>query len=173
MVISGAAMAEGEKLADKLSNSVIIVDIDVRGCEADSAILCPGLPLNSRKSFMCLMAYEDNLSLSCELGIAEAAMTLEQGLMANATAMGELIRNEIITALTGHPALIEIRGKGLMLGIELNRDCTELVAHALGHGLLINVVAGNTIRLLPPLIINAEEAGALGRGVAELIARYH
>ena len=82
MVISGAARAEGEKLADKLSNSVIIVDIDVRGCEADSAILCPGLPLNSRKSFMCLMAYEDNLSLSCELGIAEAAMTLEQGLMA-------------------------------------------------------------------------------------------
>jgi len=82
MVISGAAMAEGEKLADKLSNSVIIVDIDVRGCEADAAILCPGLPLNSRNSFMCLMAYEDNLSLSCELGIAEAAMTLEQGLMA-------------------------------------------------------------------------------------------
>jgi len=82
MVVSGTAMAEGEKLADKLSNSVIIVDIDVRGCDADAAILCPGLPLNSRKSFMCLMAYEDNLSLSCELGIAEAAMTLEQGLMA-------------------------------------------------------------------------------------------
>ncbi len=80
-VISGAAMA-GEKLADKLSNTTIIVDIDVRGCEADSAILCPGLPLNSRKSFMCLMAYEDNLSLSCELGIAEAAMTLEMGMMA-------------------------------------------------------------------------------------------
>jgi len=82
MVVSGTAMAEGEKLADKLSNSVIIVDIDVRGCDADAAILCPGLPLNSRNSFMCLMAYEDNLSLSCELGIAEAAMTLEQGLMA-------------------------------------------------------------------------------------------
>jgi hypothetical protein len=82
MVMSGAVMAEGEKLADKLSNSVIIVDIDVRGCDADAVILCPGLPLNSRKSFMCLMAYEDNLSLSCELGIAEAAMTLEQGLMA-------------------------------------------------------------------------------------------
>jgi hypothetical protein len=82
IVVSGTAMAEGEKLADKLSNSVIIVDIDVRGCDADAAILCPGLPLNSRNSFMCLMAYEDNLSLSCELGIAEAAMTLEQGLMA-------------------------------------------------------------------------------------------
>jgi hypothetical protein len=82
LFFSSAAVAEGEKLADKLSNSVIIVDIDVRGCDADAAILCPGLPLNSRKSFMCLMAYEDNLSLSCELGIAEAAMTLEQGLMA-------------------------------------------------------------------------------------------
>jgi len=82
MLISGTAAAEGEKLADKLSNTTIIVDIDVRGCEADSAILCPGLPLNSRKSFMCLMAYEDNLSLSCELGIAEAAMTLEMGMMA-------------------------------------------------------------------------------------------
>jgi len=82
MVVSGTAIAEGEKLADKLSNSTIIVDIDVRGCDADAAILCPGLPLNSRNSFMCLMAYEDNLSLSCELGIAEAAMTLEQGLMA-------------------------------------------------------------------------------------------
>jgi len=82
MVVSGTAMAEGEKLADKLSNSTIIVDINVRGCDADAAILCPGLPLNSRNSFMCLMAYENNLSLSCELGIAEAAMTLEQGLMA-------------------------------------------------------------------------------------------
>ena len=82
MFISGAAMAGGEKLADKLSNTTLIVDIEVRGCEADAALLCPGLPLNSRKSFMCLMAYEDNLSRVCALGIVEAAMTLEAGLMA-------------------------------------------------------------------------------------------
>jgi hypothetical protein len=81
MLVSGVAVAQ-EKLADKLSNSAIIVDINVRGCANDAAILCPGLPLNSRNSFMCLMAYEDNLSTSCVLGIAEAAMTLEQGLMA-------------------------------------------------------------------------------------------
>ena len=81
MVMSGVAMA-GDKLADKLSNTTIIVDIQLRGCDADAAILCPGLPLNSRNSFMCLMAYEDNLSSSCVLGIAEAAMTLEQGMMA-------------------------------------------------------------------------------------------
>jgi len=82
MFISGAAIAAGEKLADKLSNTTLIVNIEVRGCEADAALLCPGLPLNSRKSFMCLMAYEDNLSTACSLGIVEAAMTLEAGLMA-------------------------------------------------------------------------------------------
>ncbi len=82
MFISGSAMAGGEKLADKLSNTTLIVNIEVRGCEADAALLCPGLPLNSRKSFMCLMAYEDNLSTACSLGIVEAAMTLEAGLMA-------------------------------------------------------------------------------------------
>jgi len=82
MFISSTAMAAGEKLADKLSNSVIAVDIEVKSCNADAAILCPGLPLNSKKSFMCLMAYEDNLSLACQLGIVEAAMALEMGMMA-------------------------------------------------------------------------------------------
>jgi len=81
MFISGAAVA-GEKLADKLSNSTLIVNIEISGCEADEKLLCPGLQHNSRKSFMCLMAYEANLSNSCALGIVEAAMTLEAGMMA-------------------------------------------------------------------------------------------
>ena len=80
--ISSTAIAEGEKLADKLSNTTLIVNIEVRGCEADAALLCPGLPLNSRKSFMCLMAYEDNLSTACKIGIVEAAIALEVGMMA-------------------------------------------------------------------------------------------
>ncbi len=80
--ISSAAMAEGQKLADKLSKSAIAVNIEINSCNADAAILCPGLPLNSQKSFMCLMAYEDNLSLACELGIVEAAMALEMGMIA-------------------------------------------------------------------------------------------
>ena len=80
--ISSAAMAEGQKLADKLSKSAIAVNIEINSCNADAAILCPGLPLNSQKSFMCLMAYEDNLSLACELGIVEAAIALEMGMIA-------------------------------------------------------------------------------------------
>ena len=82
MFISNTAIAAGEKLADKLSNTTLIVEIAVQGCAADAAILCPGLALNSQKSFMCLMAYEDNLSFACELGIVEAAMTMEMGMMA-------------------------------------------------------------------------------------------
>ena len=82
LFVASSEMATAAKLADKLSNSTIIVKIKVKGCEADEAILCPGLAKNSRKSFMCLMAYEDNLSSACELGIAEAAMTLEGGMMA-------------------------------------------------------------------------------------------
>jgi len=82
MFISGAAIAEGKKLADKLANTAIAVDIKIPSCDADAAILCPGLPLNSQKSFMCLMAYEDNLSVACQLGIVEAAMALEMGMMA-------------------------------------------------------------------------------------------
>jgi hypothetical protein len=82
LLISGTAMAEGKKLAEKLSGAAIAVNVEVPSCEADAAILCPGLPLNSQKSFMCLMAYEDNLSLGCQLGIVEAAIALEMGMMA-------------------------------------------------------------------------------------------
>ena len=79
---SSAAIAEGKKLTDKLSSSAITVDIKIPSCDADAAILCPGLPLNSQKSFMCLMAYEDNLSVACQLGIVETAIALEMGMMA-------------------------------------------------------------------------------------------
>lgn len=82
MFISNAAMAEGQKLAEKLSKTAISVSFEVKSCNVDAAILCPGLRLNSKKSFMCLSAYEDNLSLACKVGIAEAIMALEVGMIA-------------------------------------------------------------------------------------------
>jgi hypothetical protein len=82
LFISSTSMAEGKKLAEKLSNTDIAFSVEVHSCKSDAAILCPGLPLNSQKLFMCLMAYEDNLSTACELGIVEAAMTLEMGMIA-------------------------------------------------------------------------------------------
>jgi hypothetical protein len=82
LLVTGATTVTAATLQEKLSNSTIIINITVKGCKADADKLCPGLTQNSRKVFMCLSAYEDNLSDSCRLGIAEAAMTLEKGLMA-------------------------------------------------------------------------------------------
>lgn len=79
---SSTAIADSKKLSDKLANAEITINVEVRGCEADAAIFCPGLALNSQKSFMCLMAYEDNLSTVCELGMVEAALSLELGVIA-------------------------------------------------------------------------------------------
>ena len=111
--------------------------------------------------------------LACATALAVVNTLMEEDLLANATAMGQLIREVIPNTLGEDSAVVDIRGRGLMLGIELDRDCPELVARALERGLLINVTAGNTIRLLPPLIIDAEEARQLARGVAELIAEYN
>lgn len=78
---SSVAIAEGKKLSEKLANSDITVTIDIPNCDADSAIFCPGLSQNSKKSMMCLMAYEDNLSLACKLGIIEATLIFELGML--------------------------------------------------------------------------------------------
>ena len=63
------------------------------------------------------------------------------------------------------PEVVDIRGQGLMIGIELDRRCQELVGKALADGLLINVTAERVIRLLPPLIIQDEQ---IDRAVTQL-----
>jgi acetylornithine aminotransferase len=64
---------------------------------------------------------------------------------------------------------VEVRGKGLMIGIELDRPCSDLVKLALDQGLLINVTADTVVRLLPPLVMSDAEAQQLVAGVARLI----
>jgi len=91
-----------------------------------------------------------------------------QDLAAHAIAMGDIIS----TTLLEDPAARRItaaRGRGLMLGFELDADCRDLPQRGLEAGLLLNVTAGNTLRLLPPLIIDAAEARALATGIAALI----
>lgn len=110
--------------------------------------------------------------LACATSLAVVNTLIEQDLLSNATAMGQIIRDEITSSPAASFVVVEVRGKGLMLGIELDRDCPELVGKALERGLLINVTAGNTVRLLPPLIINAEQAHLLGSVIAQLIGEY-
>ncbi len=85
----------------------------------------------------------------------------EEGLLANAIAMGAIIEEELHKALQGIAGVKEIRGKGLMLGIELDRPCAEIVKLALANDLFVNVTQDSVIRLLPALIINADEAREL------------
>lgn len=96
--------------------------------------------------------------------------TLSDGkLIARAEALGNSISNGIQAGLEGHWALVQVRAKGLMIGIELNQDCTELVEAAWQHKLLINVAGGNTIRLLPPLILSDEQAQVIITTVIALV----
>src|ERR1043165_3084889 len=79
----------------------------------------------------------------------------EEGLMANALRVGDLIASQLKTQLGNSVA--EIRGMGLMIGIELKEPCGELVKQALDAGLVINVTADNVVRLLPPLVMSEAE----------------
>ena len=69
-------------------------------------------------------------------------------------------------------AVIDIRGKGLMIGIQLDRPCAELVKAGLDAGILINVTAGDVVRLLPPLIISDEQADQIIKMVSDLIHKF-
>jgi acetylornithine aminotransferase len=106
--------------------------------------------------------------LVCAAALAVIETVRNEQLCANAIAMGRVIR-EALLADAAAEYIREIRGRGLMLGVALDRECGELVHAGLEAGLLINVTAGDTVRLLPPLIINEDEARELASGVATLI----
>ena len=89
-----------------------------------------------------------------------------------AAALGERILNGLRQRLGGLPGVIEIRGRGLMIGIQLDRPCGELVSRALEAGLLLNVTAADVVRLLPPLVISDDDAEHLSAAVSGLVATY-
>ncbi|MEQ8801036.1 MAG: aminotransferase class III-fold pyridoxal phosphate-dependent enzyme, partial [Haliea sp.] len=107
--------------------------------------------------------------LACAAGLAVVNTVVNEQLAARATAAGARLRQHLQDGLADYPGLVEIRGRGLMLGVQLHRDCGELVARALAAGLLINVTAGHTIRLLPPLICSDAELDELAAGLVTLI----
>ena len=110
--------------------------------------------------------------LACAAGLATLAAMADEKLLENAARMGELIRSGFRDALAGVAGVVEIRGMGLMIGIELDRPCGELVKRALEAGLLINVTADRVIRLLPPLVIREAEARELVAALAALVRQF-
>jgi acetylornithine aminotransferase len=101
--------------------------------------------------------------LVCAAVIATLDAIRDEGLLDNALRVGAVIRGGLASALAGLPGVVEIRGMGLMLGIELAAPCGEIVRAALDAGLVINVTADTVIRLLPPLVMTEAE----GRMVVE------
>jgi len=108
--------------------------------------------------------------LACRVGCTVLEIIEEQGLLENAKLQGERLLARLRIELADDPNILEIRGQGLMIGIELKqpiRDLTLIAAR--DHGLLINVTRGKTIRLLPPLTIDEREVEMIVRGVCRAV----
>lgn len=95
--------------------------------------------------------------LAMRAGIETIRIMEEEGLLAHAAKMGDYLKAELTKAFAGNPGVKEIRGQGLMIGIELTKPCGELVKQCADNGLLLSVTADTVIRLVPPLIITQAE----------------
>jgi len=110
--------------------------------------------------------------LACRAALAVLETVAQEGLVQRAATLGQRMRSGFTAALEGLAGVSDIRGQGLMIGIELDRPCAELVDMALACGLLINVTAGRVIRLLPPLITTDKQADMIVALVGELIREF-
>jgi len=99
--------------------------------------------------------------------------TMQQNdLVARAAQLGTQLVEAFSARLANNEHVIDVRGFGLLIGIELDIPCAELVTTALDSGLLINVTANNTVRLLPPLVLSDAEATQLVDGLCTLIDNF-
>jgi len=110
--------------------------------------------------------------LACRAGLAVLETIEKTNLVQRAALLGERMLTEFRQALEGHPGVKDIRGKGLMLAIELDRPCKDLMTAALQRGFLINVTAEKVVRLLPPLILSDEEADRIVESVATMVREF-
>ena len=108
--------------------------------------------------------------LACAAALAVIDTIQQESLCSRARILGDRILSGFNKSLTGNNQVKEIRGKGLMIAIELNKDALNLVNDALEAGILINVAQGNVIRLLPPLTLTDEEADSIVESVSNLIS---
>ena len=110
--------------------------------------------------------------IACRVGLTVVQELERRDLVARAGELGKRMREGFKNSLHNQPGIAEIRGRGMMLGIELNTPCAELVGIALEAGILLNVTAGNVVRLLPPYVLSDDEADDLVRRVSDLIIEF-
>ncbi len=96
--------------------------------------------------------------LAMRAGVETLRIMEDEGLLANAAAVGGRLMDGLKRDLAGAEGVVEVRGQGLMIGIELDRPCADLLGRAARAGLMISVTAERVVRLLPALILSADEA---------------
>lgn len=107
--------------------------------------------------------------LACRAALTVLDVLDQSGLVGQVEGKGQQIANGLADGLRNNPHVKEIRQLGLMVGIELDRPCTELIKLALDKQLLINVTNDNTVRLLPPFVIDDQQIGQLVTTLCRLI----
>ncbi|MDR7332349.1 aspartate aminotransferase family protein [Roseateles asaccharophilus] len=110
--------------------------------------------------------------LAMRAGVETLKIMEEDGLLANAEAVGATLRNALADGLAGEAGVVEIRGQGLMLGVELDRPAGPLLQQTLDAGLLISITADRVVRLLPPLILTHDEARQIAAILLPLIKAF-
>jgi len=110
--------------------------------------------------------------LACSAALAVLDTMEQEQLVTQAAERGQQLLDGFNMTLQSREGVTEIRGRGLMIGIELDRPCTELVGKALSQGLLLNVTAERVVRLLPPLITTEKQADMIVEQVSDLICRF-
>lgn len=110
--------------------------------------------------------------LATSAGLATLNIISEENLRENAEEVGNYINHLLTDAFKGNKGVVNVRNAGLMIGLELDRPCADLVKQALAQKLLINVTADKVVRLLPPLIMNKDEAQTLVSRLVPLVENF-
>jgi len=110
--------------------------------------------------------------LAMRAGVETLRIMVEEGLLDNAARVGGLLKAGLERELAGVAGVVEVRGQGLMLGIELARPCGVLLQRAADAGLMISVTADRVVRLVPPLILSADEAAQIVAILCPLIRAF-
>ncbi|MDP2004932.1 MAG: aspartate aminotransferase family protein [Rubrivivax sp.] len=110
--------------------------------------------------------------LAMRAGVETLRICEQEGLLANAATVGAALRDGLARELAGQSGVTEIRGAGLMIGIELDRPCGVLLGRAAEAGLLISVTADRVIRIVPPLILKPDEAAQIVAILCPLIKAF-
>lgn len=107
--------------------------------------------------------------LACSAAVATFKALVDGGIMKSGAATGNNMIAQFKKRFANNPIVVEVKGAGMMMGIQLAQDCPNLVERAKEKNLLLNVTAGNTIRLLPPLILTEAQAKTVVDTVVQLV----